>query len=806
MPDNLCSNWVVMKLQTHHCADLRASGLSDKTIEELGFRSVDDDEAFGILGFSCGPALAFPYPGTDFIRLKPDTPLQLTGNDGKLRFAKYLSPRDAVNRLYIPPSVRQILDDPSEHLSITEGEKKAAKATQDGFPTVGIVGIWGFRDREHMLIPDLEDIVWYGRETFLVPDSDIVINPSVRDASWEFGWHLRMCGAISRMVVLNPNEQNKKVGLDDFLVAVGPEGFAAILAEAEELILWAASAISSGSASIRSMDFSWLASRLKSLDELEVLTSSSAVAKKIGLTKTRLVNLVRGTAPWRPKPPRADREKATIQRKIEEARIQASKGQIDAAALELANDPKILHKAIEMISDLGVAGEKRNIGIIRLSARSRALERPTNLQVHSPSSAGKTHVVNTTLRLEDASAYYELSASSERALIYLEEPLEHRVLYIQEPEGLNQGVGAAVIKSLIWEGRLKYDTVIKEDGNFVVRHVAKNGPTGLILTTTVDLDEQISNRLFRIELDTSKEQTRRIIDRIAQDAVGKADQRNLEVWHTLSLILCEAAKVSIPYAPWLAKNISIDTLRIRRDITQFMNFIRASAVEHRFQREQLPDGMLQATVADYAMVHALVADLFVAAQEEGVTAADREFLASIVECEKTLNRPPSQADLVRQMDVSKGAVSYRVNRLIGLGYLENHEERKGRSAKLVPGIPLPNPVTPLPEPCELSEYLASQGLASLIMPWVHPLNGDFHDCAEHLNFGPAIAPNRAAAAFSPQMNGPERVNSAVQPFTPVQSRYEQPVDGESPGVERDRSGVQPDEIAEQFQDEDVLEI
>lgn len=182
MPENLCSNWVIMKLQTHHLADLRASGLCDETIEELGFRSVDGEEAFNILGFTCGS----------------DTPLQIAGKDGSAKPAKYLSQKGAVHRLYIPPSVRQILDDPSKRFIVTEGEKKAAKATQEGFPAVGMAGIWGFRDREHIFIPDLEDIAWKGRIVFIVPDSDVASNNHVRDGVWELGWQLLQRGAYVR--------------------------------------------------------------------------------------------------------------------------------------------------------------------------------------------------------------------------------------------------------------------------------------------------------------------------------------------------------------------------------------------------------------------------------------------------------------------------------------------------------------------------------------------------------------------------------------------------------------------------------
>ena len=113
-----------------------------------------------------------------------------------------------------------------------------------------------------------------------------------------------------------------------------------------------------------------------------------------------------------------------------------------SAVMKLARDPAILHRAINMVGEQGVAGEQRAVGILHLAVRSRSLRRPINVQVHSPSSTGKTHVVLATLSLEDPSAFYELTASSEKALIFLSEPLEHRFLYIQEPEGLSGGAGA----------------------------------------------------------------------------------------------------------------------------------------------------------------------------------------------------------------------------------------------------------------------------------------------------------------------------------------------------------------------------
>src|SRR5947207_2631032 len=116
-----------LELKPQHLADLRASGLSDETIEACGFYSGDADEVAQILGFPAGSALVFPYgPGTDaFKRVKPER----LYDDGP----KYLSPRGSHNHLYVPAILDEAaLSDVARLLYITEGEKKAAKAAQEG--------------------------------------------------------------------------------------------------------------------------------------------------------------------------------------------------------------------------------------------------------------------------------------------------------------------------------------------------------------------------------------------------------------------------------------------------------------------------------------------------------------------------------------------------------------------------------------------------------------------------------------------------------------------------------------------------
>ena len=101
-----------------------------------------------------------------------------------------------------------------------------------------------------------------------------------------------------------------------------------------------------------------------------------------------------------------------------------------------------------------------------------------------PSPGGKSFVVETTLKLFPPAAFYSLTAMSDRALAYSNEPLQHRHLVIYEAAGMASDFATYLIRSLLSEGRLRYETVEKAKDGLVPRLIEREGPTGLIVTTT----------------------------------------------------------------------------------------------------------------------------------------------------------------------------------------------------------------------------------------------------------------------------------------------------------------------------------
>jgi len=218
------------RLQEHHLADLRASGLSDETIRRAGLYSATNEAATMLVGFGRSAALAFPYLHTATNGKPPFTRVKFDKPDAKGK--RYAQAKGSGNRLYIPPMIDgATLTDPSVALYLTEGEKKALKASQEGLSCVSVSGVDSWRTRTHgrsAPIPDLDLIVWKGRTVYIVFDSDLATKPAVREAEFKLARELRDRGAQVYAVRLPGGPNGEKAGLDDYLCRHSVEAFCAL--------------------------------------------------------------------------------------------------------------------------------------------------------------------------------------------------------------------------------------------------------------------------------------------------------------------------------------------------------------------------------------------------------------------------------------------------------------------------------------------------------------------------------------------------------------------------------------------------
>ena len=178
-----------------------------------------------------------------------------------------------------------------------------------------------------------------------------------------------------------------------------------------------------------------------------------------------------------------------------------------AAGLALLDDPRLLDRVAQTVTALGWTpppGEEHLPKVLYLAFTSRLLPCPVNAAVEGPNGAGEPCLMRTLALLLPTDAIMALTGMSERALFYLDVDLRHKVLSVNEAAGLHRdAIGAAIMRSVAWEGHVVYPTVEKtRDGQLVSRILKLEGPTGLVTTTTKGLELELETRLLRMSLQT----------------------------------------------------------------------------------------------------------------------------------------------------------------------------------------------------------------------------------------------------------------------------------------------------------------
>ena len=320
--------------------------------------------------------------------------------------------------------------------------------------------------------------------------------------------------------------------------------------------------------------------------------------------------------------------------------------------------------------------------------------------------SGKSYTVQRVLDLFPPDAYYALTAMSDRALAYSTEPLKHRMFVVYEYGGVSGGEWRELlIRCLLSEGHIKYETVEKVGGKQQARLIEREGPTGLIVTTTATaLHPENETRLLSLTANDTRDQTQAVLAAIAQRHNGRVPMDpDLSEFHALQQWLAEQGphEVVIPFASRLAELIPPVAVRLRRDFSGVLALIQAHALLHRAHRAIDAEGRVIAEPQDYGVVRKLVLRVITDSVQLSVSQATRGTVEAVRKLCDEFERAVNLTQLAAKLDLDKSVVSRRVQVAIDAGYLTNYEERPGRPAKLRPGEPLPKDRVLLPESREL---------------------------------------------------------------------------------------------------------
>jgi hypothetical protein len=373
-------------------------------------------------------------------------------------------------------------------------------------------------------------------------------------------------------------------------------------------------------------------------------------------------------------------------------------------AMALLADPDLLTKFGEAIQLSGFAGDLHNPTLLYLALTSRVTQRPINVLVGGPSSAGKNFLVDTVVAFFPAAAVYVMGAMSPMAPVYTDADFQHRHVAISEAAAIQRdGIGTLIMRCLVWGNQLDYEVTEKgPDGILRTRRITKPGPTGLITTSVKGVEDELNTRLLTLTVPDDEEATRHILAATGKRAAGEvAATPDLRVWHEVQRWIAEDGthEVVIEFAPKLGALFPAKLIRARRDFSQLLALLAASAILHQQQRRRDEHGRIIATEADYRCVYDLAEPVFGAAAAEGVTPAVREVVAAVADLTKGEGDATVSAHRIASaLNLGRSSVSRRLSVALRGGFLINDESIKGKPSRLRVGDPLPAERAALPAP------------------------------------------------------------------------------------------------------------
>jgi hypothetical protein len=239
----------------------------------------------------------------------------------------------------------------------------------------------------------------------------------------------------------------------------------------------------------------------------------------------------------------------------------------------------------------GVVGEDRNLKLLYLALTSRVLDQPISLTVKGLSSAGKSFLTDQILLLFPPEAFEFFTSASPKFLFYTDASYKHRMLIFAETTGMRNEELAYTLRTLLSEGRLEHKTLVREGDHWKAKTLRKDGPTGLITSTTaVNLHPENETRYFSLTMNETAAQTRAVMKATAAENKAPIDPypwRALQRW-----ISQQPAKISIPFALILADLAYAGAERMRRDFKRLLNLISTVAILHQATRKRDGEGEL----------------------------------------------------------------------------------------------------------------------------------------------------------------------------------------------------------------------
>lgn len=287
---------------------------------------------------------------------------------------------------------------------------------------------------------------------------------------------------------------------------------------------------------------------------------------------------------------------------------------IRAEARAMLESPAILKRVVDDIGTLGVAGEKELAATVYLVGVSRLLPRPLAAIVQGPTSSGKSLVIQKVASLFPPEVVVPATQMTPQALFHMKPgSLKHRFIVAGErsrKQNDDTAEATRALREMISSGRLDKLMPMKVGGEIQTVTIHLEGPIAYVESTTLaKIFDEDANRCVLLTTDERQEQTRRIIDKLAEGYQGETTQAAVEHvvdrHHALQRTL-QQHLVVVPYAGRLGELLASDRVEARRAFPHLISMVQASALLHQRQRQIDGNGRLLAEADDYQLARYLL--------------------------------------------------------------------------------------------------------------------------------------------------------------------------------------------------------
>jgi DNA primase catalytic core len=323
-------------------------------------------------------------------------------------------------------------------------------------------------------------------------------------------------------------------------------------------------------------------------------------------------------------------------------------------AMAFLKSPDLLAEIVADIETVGYTGEEMNKLLCYIAAVSRKMDEPLSVMIQSRSAAGKSCLQDAILALIPSEDFIKYTRLTDQALFYRDGSLAHKILAIEELDGMNGALYSIRTIQSAKKITIAYTGKDPATGKMQTEENTVEGPLMVFITTTqAEIDGETASRFLFISIDESREMTEKILarQRQAQTLTGflnKLKTAEIVKKHQNAGRLLLPLKVVNPYAELLT--FTSKSLRARRDNTKYLGLIQAIAYLFQYQRKKhrVDYGgetveYINVTLADIGHANGLAAEVLGRSLDE-LSPPSRKLLALIREMTVTEDRGQKTED------------------------------------------------------------------------------------------------------------------------------------------------------------------